>query len=493
MSNQFFKPESTSIVLSVLRVTLLSSTMVYVEITGPDTKTIRNEDTIYWYTLNDGNPATFPSDRKILNLTPGNTYTIKVRGGVNRESKTIRAMVDVGVYPYKGYEFRESAPYTFTMPSRITPATINSVTARGSNSLIVNLTAASVANIGTNLGDTASIRNSYLLDGTSTTGQPNPDGTVTIAASTNTSHTLQISSSLIFFVNTILQTDVKSNTYTFVPITMPPATTTPVATTTSTTPYSTQRFTTTTNPITTVPQYTTSNPSPIPKFISSTPTNTITPTSGPTPTNIITTPTSGPTPTNIITTPTSGPTPTNIITTPTSGPTPTNTMTPTSGPTPTNIITTPTSGPTPTNIITTPTSGPTPTNTMTPTSDPTSFITEAPSYSPMPFISEAPTTLPPFEITTPPVITYSTEPTHPSNDVLSRELHYLHNYIANRDIEYGAEESRPAVSKKLGNKTLLEIRAEDSKELVMVQNNTLILGTIALAVLIIGGIIIFDK
>jgi hypothetical protein len=111
----------------------------------------------------------------------------------------------------------------------------------------------------------------------------------------------------------------------------------------------------------------------------------------------------------------------------------------------------------------------------------------------MPFISEAPTTLPPFEITTPPVITYSTEPTHPSNDVLSRELHYLHNYIANRDIEYGAEESRPAVSKKLGNKTLLEIRAEDSKELVMVQNNTLILGTIALAVLIIGGIIIFDK
>ena len=455
MSNQFFKPESTSIVLSVLRVTLLSSTMVYVEITGPDTKTIRNEDTIYWYTLNDGNPATFPSDRKILNLTPGNTYTIKVRGGVNRESKTIRAMVDVGVYPYKGYEFRESAPYTFTMPSRITPATINSVTARGSNSLIVNLTAASVANIGTNLGDTASIRNSYLLDGTSTTGQPNPDGTVTIAASTNTSHTLQISSSLIFFVNTILQTDVKSNTYTFVPITMPPATTTPVATTTSTTPYSTQRFTTTTNPITTVPQYTTSNPSPIPKFISSTPTNTITPTSGPTPTNIITTPTSGPTPTN--------------------------------------IITTPTSGPTPTNIITTPTSGPTPTNTMTPTSDPTSFITEAPSYSPMPFISEAPTTLPPFEITTPPVITYSTEPTHPSNDVLSRELHYLHNYIANRDIEYGAEESRPAVSKKLGNKTLLEIRAEDSKELVMVQNNTLILGTIALAVLIIGGIIIFDK
>ena len=93
--------------------------------------------------------------------------------------------------------------------------------------------------------------------------------------------------------------------------------------------------------------------------------------------------------------------------------------------------------------------------------------------------SLAPTTLPPFTIDTP-IPTNSLiqqKEITKTNDSLLR----LHEYIASKNKET-----------KHGHKTIVETRADDSKELVMVQNNTLILGTMSLAILIIGGIIIFD-
>jgi len=84
------------------------------------------------------------------------------------------------------------------------------------------------------------------------------------------------------------------------------------------------------------------------------------------------------------------------------------------------------------------------------------------------------TTLPPFTFTNPPNKPTTTEP-------IPNSLAKLHEYIAKK------EEDMPR-----GIKSLIELRTDDSKELVMVQNNTLILGTMALAILTIGGIIIFD-
>jgi hypothetical protein len=110
--------------------------------------------------------------------------------------------------------------------------------------------------------------------------------------------------------------------------------------------------------------------------LTSTPTNTETPTQTPTPTNTET-PTNTPTPTNTETptqTPTNTETPTNTPTeTPTNTPTETPTETPTNTPTPTNTETptqTPTNTETPTN---TPTPTQTPTNTPTPSETPAIF------------------------------------------------------------------------------------------------------------------------
>ena len=106
-------------------------------------------------------------------------------------------------------------------------------------------------------------------------------------------------------------------------------------------------------------------------------------------------------------------------------------------------------------------------------------ITTAPVSTEQSMNSLAPTTLPPFTIDTP-IPTNSLiqqKEITKTNDSLLR----LHEYIASKNKET-----------KHGHKTIVETRADDSKELVMVQNNTLILGTMSLAILIIGGIIIFD-
>jgi hypothetical protein len=61
-------------------------------------------------------------------------------------------------------------------------------------------------------------------------------------------------------------------------------------------------------------------------------------------------------------------------------------------------------------------------------------------------------------------------------------ISYLRDYIAKKEN-----------TRQNGIKTMLDKRVDDSKELVMVQNNTLLLGTMALAILAIGGIIVFDN
>ena len=117
---------------------------------------------------------------------------------------------------------------------------------------------------------------------------------------------------------------------------------------------------------------------------------------------------------------------------------------------------------------------PTPSSTPYP-STPSSTITPYPTSE----NEITPTTIPPFTITNPPN-TATTKPTETSP--IPNGLAQLHQYIASK------EQDMPR-----GIKSLIEVRADDSKKLVMEQNNTLILGTMALAILTIGGIIIFDR
>jgi streptogramin lyase len=130
--------------------------------------------------------------------------------------------------------------------------------------------------------------------------------------------------------------------------------------------------------------------------------------------------------------------------------------------------------------------------TQAPTTSPPFIITATPSAT-----TQAPTTLPPFTISATPSATTQAPPftmtATPSATPEPIELpttrpatvdsiSYLRDYITKKD-----------TNRQNAIKTLLDKRVDDSKELVMVQNNTLLLGTMALAILTIGGIIVFDN
>jgi hypothetical protein len=128
----------------------------------------------------------------------------------------------------------------------------------------------------------------------------------------------------------------------------------------------------------------------------------------------------------------------------------------------------------------------TPSGTMAISTPAVTFIPVTTSTPPVTFsqvttstTTSAPTSIPPFVFIDAPTTT-TIPPSESNTDANS--LQYLHQYIASNDAK-----TYP------GQKTLLDVRVEDSKELVMVQNNMLLIGTITLAVLVIGGIIVFDK
>jgi hypothetical protein len=68
-------------------------------------------------------------------------------------------------------------------------------------------------------------------------------------------------------------------------------------------------------------------------------------------------------------------------------------------------------------------------------------------------------------------------------------LSEMKQYIAARD----ATSSKIAFVNNSSNQTLLETRVNDSKNFVVEQNNMLLLGTLTMAIMILGGMIIFDS